>query len=341
MPVYQRQFFPDRILKETTYPTTILYENEGVTLWSLKDDVAVVSFKSKANTVGQPVLDGMEAALEVAEKQCKGLIIYQQDASNFSSGADLRSVSLLIQEGKMNALNDMIAHFQRVAMRLKYSSIPVVAALRGRALGGGCELMMHCDAVVAAFESYPGLVELGVGVIPAGGGCKEMALRAANQAQQAELMPFLQARFQQIATAQVAGSALDAKLMGYLHHSDTVLMHANEVLYAALAKIQAMQAANYLPPLKKQFKIAGIEGHARLQTGLVNWLEGGFISKHDYLMANELAGVICGGALNQGTLVDEEWILKLERDAFVSLAETPLTQARITSLLETGKPLRN
>lgn len=339
--VYQRQFFPDRVLKEPVYHTDIIYENEGVCLRYLKDDVAIVSFKSKTNTIGQSVLDGLEAALDKAEKQCQGLIIYQSDAANFSSGADLRGVSMLIQDGKMQALDDMIAQFQRVAMRLKYSSIPTVAALRGRALGGGCELMMHCDTVVAAFESYPGLVEVGVGVIPAGGGCKEMAMRAANQAQHADLMLFIQTYFQQIATAQVAGSATDARQMGYLRHTDTVVMHTDEVLYAALAKIKAMQAANYLPPIKRTFKIAGIEGHARLQAGLVNWLEGGFISKHDYFLANELAKVICGGNLNQGTLVNEQWLLKLEREAFIKLAGTPLTQARISSLLETGKPLRN
>lgn len=345
LPVYKHQFFPDRVLKESLHPTPVIYENQGVCLWHLENDVAVVNFNSKSNTIDKAVIDGLNEAIERAEHQCKGLIIYQNDASNFSSGADLRSVSLIVNEGqlegKIQDLETMIAQFQKTAMRLKYSSIPTVAALRGRALGGGCELMMHCDTVVAAFESYPGLVELGVGVIPAGGGCKEMALRAANQAQQADLMTFIQTYFQQIATAQVAGSATDAIRMGYLRNADNVVMHANEVLYVALAKINSMHASNYLPPLKKLFKVAGIEGHARLQAGLVNWLEGGFISQHDYFMANELASVLCGGNLNQGTMVDEEWLLKLEREAFIKLASTPLTQARISHLLETGKPLRN
>ncbi|CAM2799194.1 3-hydroxyacyl-CoA dehydrogenase/enoyl-CoA hydratase family protein [Legionella worsleiensis] len=339
--VYNRQFFPDRVLKETSFTTNIIYENEGVCLWHLKDDVAVVHFKNKANTISQSVLDGLEAALDVAERECQGLIVHQNDASNFSSGADLRLVSSLIQEGRFNALDEMIAQFQRVVMRLKYSSIPTIAALRGRALGGGCELMMHCAAIVAAFESYPGLVEAGVGVIPAGGGCKEMALRAAHHAHQADLLTFIQPYYQQIATAQVAGSATQAINMGYMRHTDSVVMHANEVLFVALAKVKAMQAANYLPPIARNFKVAGIEGHARLQAGLINWLEGGFISQHDYFLANELAKVICGGNVNQGTLVNEDWILKLERQAFIALAETPLTQARISHLLETGKPLRN
>lgn len=341
LPVYHRQFFPDRVLQEAVFPMDVIYENEGISLWHLKDNVAVISFKSKANTIDQSVMNGIEEALNIAEKQCKGLIIHQSDAANFSSGADLRTVEKLLADGKVQGLNEMLAQYQRIVMRLKYSSIPVVAALRGRTLGGGCELALQCDGIVAAFESYPGLVEIGVGLIPAGGGCKEMALRAADAAQQADLMTFLSPVFQQIATAQVGSSATDGKRMGYLRESDSIVMNSHEVLYVALARVEAMLAANYQPPLKRTFPVAGIEGHARIQAWLVNWLEGGFISKHDYYIANELAKVICGGDLNEGTLVDEEWILKLEREAFVKLADTSLTQARIKYLLETGKPLRN
>lgn len=341
LPVYTRQVFHDQVLKEKQYPLDVIYENEGVRLWHLKDDVAVVNFKSKANTIGQAVLDGLAEALDIAEQQCQGLIVYQNDASNFSSGADLRGVAELISKGQFAAIDKMVAQFQEMAMRLKYSSLPTIAALRGRALGGGCELMMHCDSTVAAFESYPGLVEVGVGVIPAGGGTKEMALRAANQSQQADLMTFILPLFQQIATAKVASSASDAKMMSYLKPDASIVMNADEVLFVALEKIKLMQTANYLPPLQNVFKVAGIEGRSRLQAGLVNWLEGGFISQHDYTIATALANVICGGELNQETLVDEQWILKLEREAFVKLAENPFTQARIQHLLETGKPLRN
>ncbi len=340
LPVYQRQLHPERVLKEKAHEGKVLYENEGVIVHG-QEDVAIVRFKSKSNTIGQAVLDGLEAAIELAEQQCQGLIIHQQDATNFSSGADLRGVAALIKDNKMQALDEMIAQFQRLALRLKYSAVPTVAALRGRALGGGCELMMHCSSVVAAFESYPGLVELGVGVIPAGGGCKEMAMRAAHQHPNADLMSSIQAYFQQIAMAQVASSASEAKQMGYLRMHDTVVMNVNEVLYVALAQIKYLQAANFMPPPPKLFPVAGIEAHARLQTGLVNWLEGGFISQHDYHLANELASVLCGGNLNQGTLVDEQWLLKLEREAFIRLTQTSLTQARINHLLETGKPLRN
>lgn len=341
LPVYSRQFFPDRVLMEKPMATSVIYENEGVKLCHFKDDVALLSFKTKLNTIGQSVLDGLNSALDAATRECQGIIIYQSDAENFSSGADLRGISGLIQANKMQALEDMIVEFQDVLMRIKYGSIPTVAAVRGRTIGGGCELILHCSAVVSAFESYVGLVEVGVGVIPAGGGSKEMALRAASHGQSADLMGYLQTYFQQIATAQVATSAIDALQMGYFKASDTTVMHANEVLYAALAQVKAMQAANYMPPLTPLIKVAGIEGFARLQVGLVNWLEGGFISPHDFAIGTELANVLCGGNLNQGALVDEAWFLKLEREAFIKLAGTPATQARISHILETGKPLRN
>ncbi|MBA2652579.1 MAG: 3-hydroxyacyl-CoA dehydrogenase/enoyl-CoA hydratase family protein [Tatlockia sp.] len=341
LPVYQRQFFPDLVLKEPKLQTKTIFENDGVHLWHLKDAVAVLNFKSKANTIGQAVLDGLEEAIEKVEKEFQGLIIYQPDAANFSSGADLRAVSGLIQANKLAAVDEMISQFQRAVMRLKYSAVPVIAALRGRALGGGCELMMHCDSVVAAFEAYPGLVEVGVGLLPAGGGCKEFAMRAAAKAEDADLMVFIAPYFQQIATAFVAGSAPEALEKGYLHEKDYWVMHSDEVLYAALAKIKAMQAANYQSPLKTRFKVAGREGHARLQAGLINWLEGGFISQHDYIIANQIAYIICGGGVNQGELVDENWMLNIEKQGFMMLAATPLSQARIAHLLETGKPLRN
>lgn len=341
LPVYQRQFIADKVPCEPPLHTTTLYENEGVRLWSLQDDVAVVSFKSKANSIGQSVIDGLNKALDIAEQQCQGLIVYQQDANTFCSGADLRSVAGLIQANKLAALDTMIAEFQQLVMRMKYSSIPTIAALRGRALGGGCELMLHCSKVVAAFEAYPGLVEVGVGLLPAGGGCKEMAKRAAMKAQGTDLFAFIRPYFEQIATAVVASSAPDALLKGYLQDCDNWVMHSNEVLYAALASIKAMQAANYHPNIPATFPVVGREGCARLQAGLVNWLEGGFISQHDYFLASQIAFVLCGGDVNEGQHVDEAWMLRLEREAFITLAATQLTQARIGYLLETGKPLRN
>ena len=342
LPVYQRQYFPDAVMFEPQYPLETLFENDGVRLCHFKDNVAMISFKSKANAIGQSVLDGFNQALDIAEKQRSGLIIYQQDEHNFSAGANLREVATLIHAKKLHLVESMIGDFQQLALRIKYSSMPIVAALRGRALGGGCELMMHCSRVMAAFESYPGLVELGVGLIPAGGGCKEMALRAAKNAQSPnDLMRYVRTYFEQIAMAHVASSAPDALNRGFLQDCDHWVMHKNEVLNAAFSQIKFMQETNYQPPLQVPFAVAGRTGHALLQAGLVNWLEGGFISQYDYHLANQLAYVLCGGEVNAGQLVDEAWMLQLEKEAFMNLAANPLTQARIQHLLDTGKPLRN
>ncbi|MCC5792934.1 MAG: 3-hydroxyacyl-CoA dehydrogenase/enoyl-CoA hydratase family protein [Legionellaceae bacterium] len=339
--VYRRQYRPDRMPGESWPAGSTLYENEGVRLCDLGDDVAVIGFKSKANTIGQSVLDGMMAALDKAESSCQGVIIYQNDAQNFSSGADLLAVGKLLAAQDEQALNAMIDQFQQVALRLKYSAIPTVAAVRGRALGGGCELMMHCASRVAAFESYPGLVELGVGVIPAGGGCSAFAQQASRRAVGSDQFLLLKAYFEQIAMATVAGSALEAKERGFLQPDDRILMHAGEVLFAAKQTVLYLREMNYLPPQSALFQVAGREACARLQAGLVNWREGGFISAHDYLLASRLAYVLCGGDVNEGEWVDEAWILHLERQVFIELAMTEASQARIAHLLKTGKPLRN
>ncbi|OYV56344.1 MAG: 3-hydroxyacyl-CoA dehydrogenase [Legionella sp. 21-45-4] len=312
LPVYLRQN-----VARQSHP--VVYENAGVRLVSLEEDVLMVSFKSKANTIGQAVLDGLFESVHLAEEKSQGLIIYQHDASQFSLGADLREVSVLLSQGKIELLDEMLISFQQAASRLKYSSIPVVAA----------------------FEAYPGLVEVGVGLIPGAGGCKEFTLRAAGASDESGRMQLLQRYFEQIATAFVASSAPEALQRGFLKPGDDWVMHTDEVLYAAIARIKAMQATNYTPPLSAKFPVTGRTGLAVLQTGLVNWLEGGFISAHDYFIANELAFVLCGGQLTAGELVDEAWLLRLEREAFIKLASTPLSQARIKHTLETGKPLRN
>lgn len=341
LPVYKRQFFPPRGLGEKSISKDIWYENDAICLWRLTSDVAVISFKSKANSISQAVIDGCHEALDKVHRQCQGIIIYQDDANCFSAGANLQQVAELIRTHQLVTLENMIKQFQQLMMRIKYSPIPIVAALRGKALGGGCELMMHCCRTVAAFESYPGLVETGVGLIPAGGGTKEMALRASQWSTHGDLMTYIQPFFEQLAMARVASSAKEALNQGYLQKTDTIIMHREEVLYTALATVRYLQESNYHPPLSTPIKIAGREGKAMLEAGLINWLEGGFISKNDYLLATELAHVLCGGDAYEGQLVDEKWLLSLERMAFMKRAEHPSTELRIMHLLETGKPLRN
>lgn len=341
LPVYQRQIFPEHRIHAPKPTSKIVFENQGLVVWELQDEVLVVSFKTKANTIDQPVLDGLNQAMDIASTQARGLILYQHDPHNFSSGADLSAILKLMQTNQFKSLELMVESIQQVAMRLKYSPIPTVAAVRGRVLGGGCELMLQCDAVVAAFESYPGLVEAGVGFIPAGGGSTAFAKRAAMRARPGDLMAYLQPYYEMLAMATVAGSAPDALKRGFLKRQDDWVMHSEEVLYCAAAKIKLLQAMNYKPPMYVRFPVAGREGKARLQVGLVNWLEGGFISQHDYFLADQLAHVMCGGDVNEGELVDEQWMLKLEKEAFMILAQTPKTQARVQHILETGKPLRN
>jgi len=341
LPVYQRQIFPATTITAPKFQPKIMYENDGLCAWYIEDDIAVVSFKTKSNTIGQSVLDGLNEVIDRAEKLNCGIILHQHDANNFSSGANLREILGLMQTNQWTTLEKMVETIQNLALRLKYTSIPTIAAIRGRVLGGGCELMLQCDAVVAAFESYPGLVEAGVGFIPAGAGSMTFARRAAMRAQDGDVMPYIKSYFEQIATATVASSTPDALHRGFLKRTDEWVMHVDEVLFTAVAKLKYLRAANYIPPIQPHFSVAGREGKAVLQLGLVNWLEGGFISQHDYFLANQLAHVICGGDVPAGTLVNETWMLKLEREAFMQLAQTPLTQARVQYILETGKPLRN
>ena len=229
---------------------------------------------------------------------------------------------------------------------LMRSLVPVVAAVQGMALGGGCEFVMHAGKRVMALESYVGLVEAGVGLIPAGGGCKEFAVRAAEWAAQSatpgEVFNFLQPVFQTIAMAKVAKSALEVQEMGFAKESDDVDFNAQELLHVALGRARAMAQAGYRPPLRaRNIPVAGRPGIATLEMMLVNMKEGGMISAHDYVVARSAAVALCGGEVETGSVVDEEWLITVERRLFVELLKNPLTQARIKHMLETGKPLRN
>jgi 3-hydroxyacyl-CoA dehydrogenase len=216
------------------------------------------------------------------------------------------------------------------------------------ALGGSCELIMHADRTVAALESYIGLVEVGVGLLPAGGGSKEFAVRAAEEVRrgangsQIDQFPFIRTYFQTIATATVSKSALEAKELGFLRASDVVVMNANELLYVAKSQARALADAGYRPPLPaRNIPVAGKTGFATLQMMLVNMRDGGFISAYDFEVGKRVAKVLCGGEVESGSLVDEDWLLELERTEFMHLLRHESTQARIAHTLATGKPLRN
>ncbi|MDE2177081.1 MAG: 3-hydroxyacyl-CoA dehydrogenase/enoyl-CoA hydratase family protein [Xanthomonadaceae bacterium] len=337
-PVYERQLFPDPLLGERFDRGTTAFENDGVRLWHLGDEIGIVSFKTKMNTVNDAVLDGLQRAIEESERQFKALVIWQS-GEPFSAGADLKGAMGLLQAGRIADFESMIANFQATSMRIKYALVPVVAAVRGMALGGGCEFQMHSARTVAALESYIGLVEAGVGLLPAGGGLKEIAARCGLASDPFEGVKRI---FETVAMAKVSGSALEAKQMGLLRDSDVVVFNAFEQLYVAKSVAAALAESGWHPPLPaRAIPVAGEVGTASLKMLLVNMLEGRFISEHDYEIAARIADTLCGGAIERGAAVDEDWLLRLERKHFVELAQMPKTQARIQHTLTTGKPLRN
>jgi 3-hydroxyacyl-CoA dehydrogenase len=351
LPVYQRQLFPESIVGAGgTAPQQsgeTLYENDGVRLWRLPAvdaGIGIVSFKSKMHAIGDEVVDGLLAAVARAERTLDGLVIWHE--APFAVGANLQQIGEACAAGRFDQLEQVVAKFQRASMTLKYAQVPVVAAVQGMALGGGCEFAMHAAKRVLALESYMGLVEAGVGVIPAGGGCKEFALRAAAWAAQsptpAEVFNFLQPAFQAISMGKVSKSALEATDYGFARPSDTVLFNAQELLWVAIREARNLAAAGYAPPLRARgIPVAGRTGIAVCEMMLVNMKVGGMISAHDYKVARAAAVALCGGEIEAGSLVDEDWLLAVERRLFVDLLKTPETQARIKHMLDTGKPLRN
>jgi 3-hydroxyacyl-CoA dehydrogenase len=342
-PVYARQRFPDALLGEKFSQGQTVFENDGIRLWADDgDDIAVISFKTKMHTVNDHVLNGIQEAIGIAEKKFKGVVIWQPKEP-FSAGADLSGALGLLQAGDLKGFEAMVANFQATSQRIKYSLVPVVAAVRGLALGGGCEFQMHAAKSVFALESYIGLVEAGVGLLPAGGGLKEFAVRASDAAGPGgDVFAQLKTAFESVAMGKVSTSAFEARELKLARDGDAVVFNAFELLHVAKAQARALAESGYRPPLPgRRVQVAGDVGIATFKMLLVNMLEGRFISPHDYEIATRIATVICGGEVDRGALVDEEWLLKLEREHFVALAQMPKTQERIAHMLKTGKPLRN
>lgn len=341
LPVYSRQLQPGRLLGEAREHGETIAQTDSSRLWTLDGDVAILSFKTKMNTINNALVDDINAAIDKAESDFSGLVIWQPKGP-FCAGADLFGMATMVQEGRLDDLMSMIDGFQQANMRLKYAQVPTVAAVRGLALGGGTEVLMHCARVVAAHESYIGLVEAGVGLLPGGGGVKELALRARINTVTGDSFALLQQYFEQIAMGKVSASAHEARQFGYLRPTDLVVMNTEEILYVAQQQVKAMAESGYRPPLRYiQHPVAGRTGIANFRAALVNMQAGNFISAHDYVVSDRVATVLSGGEVDPESRVSEDWLLKLEQEHFLELAQMPKTLERIAFMLKNGKPLRN
>jgi 3-hydroxyacyl-CoA dehydrogenase len=320
----------------------VVWKNAGASVLDLGDGILNVEFHSKMNALGSDVIQGLLKGVELAEKDFRGLVV-GNDAPNFSAGANLGLVYMFALDQEYDELNLMIAQFQQAMMRMRYSSIPVVGAPHGLALGGGCELNLHCDRVVAAAETYMGLVEFGVGLIPGGGGTKEMTLRTAAKYEEGEPeYNLLRNTFMTISTAKVSTSAHEAFDLGFLRRGDEVVVNSNRVIAQAKAAAIELAEDGYTQPVQKtNIKVQGKGALGMFLTGIHAMKEGRYISDHDVKIANKLAYIMCGGDLSSPTEVSEQYLLDLEREAFLSLTGERKTLERIQSILTTGKPLRN
>ncbi|MES2771347.1 MAG: enoyl-CoA hydratase/isomerase family protein, partial [Pseudomonadota bacterium] len=349
LPVYARQFFPERMPGESPIEGVTLWENEGLRLWILPQfdaSIGILSITTKLHTLGTVVTSGLPSALSYAEQKLKAVVIWHE--APFSVGANLKEVDGAIKAGEFDLLTQQVAAFQQTTLALKYASIPVVAAVQGMALGGGCEFLLHARHRVLALESYIGLVEASVGLLPAGGGCKELAIRAWQSAERTtnkDPFAFIQPLFLNIAQASVSSSAQHAKTLGFAYDSDTVVLNAHELLYVALHEARALGEGRYYPSTGQtkpgRIKVAGRNGIANCEMILANMQGGGMISAHDYAIAKAIATALCGGDIETGSEVDETWLLSVERQLFIELLKTEKTQQRITHMLATGKALRN
>ena len=348
LPVYERQYFPEKLLGEDNLPDwrkagTTISETDALRTWTLDGKVLIASIQSKMHAISPDVMEGLMEAVDLAEREYDGMVIWSGDAP-FSVGADLQATMPAYVVAGIAAIEGVEHELQNLMLRLRYAQVPVVSAIHGMALGGGCELAVHSARRVAHMESYIGLVEVGVGLVPGAGGLTYIARRAAENmaaSTSKDILPFLTEGFTAAAMAKVGTSALESKKLGYLLDSDLIVPHKDEVLFVAINEAKAMAASGWRAPMKRLFPVAGRSGIATIRGSLVNMRDGGFISEHDQHIATLIAEVVCGGDVDAGTLVSEEYLMALERKAFCALIEHPKTQERILGMLNTGKPVRN
>jgi 3-hydroxyacyl-CoA dehydrogenase len=348
LPVYTRQHFREDVLgsgaAEPLKSGTEVWKNDDVRLWTLDGEVLITSITCKLHLISPGVVEGLLKAVELAEQSYAGVVIWSPD-DVFSAGANLESLMPVFMKHGSKGIKPEVKKLQDALLRVRYAQVPVVAAVRGIALGGGNEVAIHCARRVAAMESYMGFVEVGVGLVPAGGGLAYVARRAAEMAAagnaNADIQKFLIDGFTSAAMAKVGTSALENRKLGYLIDGDIVVPHKDELLFVAAAQVKALSASGYRPPVRTLFPVAGRNATATIQGQLANMRDGGFVSAHDFHIAMLIAEVVCGGDVDGGSLVTEEYLHTLERDRFCALLDHPKTQERIMGMLQTGKPVRN
>jgi 3-hydroxyacyl-CoA dehydrogenase len=348
LPVYQRQHFPDAVLGggsvDPLNSGTELFRNEEIRVWTLDGEVLIASITAKLHLISPTVAEGLQVALDHAEASYKGLVIWSPD-DVFSAGANLEALMPVFMKSGAKGIAPELKKFQDFMLRLRYAQVPVVSAIRGIALGGGCELAVYSSRRVAAMESYMGLVEVGVGLVPGAGGLTYIARRAAEMASaanaNADILKFVTDGFTNAAMAKVGTSAIESRKLGYLLWSDVIVPHKDELLFVATQQAKAMFDSGYRPPAKTPFPVAGRSAIATIKGQLANMRDGGFISAHDFHISALIADVVCGGEVDAGSLVTEEYLMALERKHFCSLLENPKSQERIMGMLQTGKPVRN
>lgn len=332
------------ILKDIKERTGVIKSNPGASLIDIGDGVACLEFHSKMNAIGGDTVSMMNFAIDEVERNFKGLVVGNQ-GGNFSAGANIMMILLAAQEEEWDDINMAVHALQKTIMRLRYSSKPVVTAPYGLALGGGCEISIHGNKARAASETYIGLVEVGVGVIPAGGGTKEMTMRAMDAAKavpDADPLLFLKKTFEMLGMGKVATSAQEARSWGFFRDVDSISMNGDRLIEDAKQDVLTLDAAGFVPPVQREdIYVMGEAGEAAMKLALHMMQRGGYVSDHDVLIGKKLAHVMCGGSMNHGAFVSEQYLLDLEREAFVSLCGERKTQERIAAMLKTGKPLRN
>ncbi|WP_140625998.1 3-hydroxyacyl-CoA dehydrogenase/enoyl-CoA hydratase family protein [Methylibium rhizosphaerae] len=346
--VYQRQYFPENVsgsgAVEPLKAGTEVFKNDEVRVWTLDGEVLIASITAKLHLISPTVTEGLLKAVELAEQSYKGLVIWSPD-DVFSAGANLEALMPVFMAKGAKGIAPEEKKLQDAMLRIRYATVPVVSAIRGIALGGGCELAIHSARRVAAMESYVGLVEVGVGLIPGAGGLTYIARRAAEMAAagnaNADIQKFLIDGFTSAAMAKVGTSAIESRKLGYLLWSDVIVPNKDELLYVAVQQAKAMFESGYGAPARAAFPVAGRNAIATIKGQLANMRDGGFISQHDFHISSLIADVVCGGDVDAGSLVTEEYLMALERKHFCGLLEHPKSQERIMGMLQTGKPVRN